>query len=223
MASHQYKCRWGHCSVWPSHDKCKAVREGKKEKKKKDKTKKKNGGSRIAILWTRGENAVLITAICPGYLTWTNWVLNSTSYIQGYNSEKLRPGLSLRLRQYIPLIAFVDTGLSVSFSPSSLNTLLGGGGSKKSVRPSFCCRFILIGHQLPTVRCWCCCWCWNRIMWCHPRSCQLDNFSSSVKDMTSESSSSCSLSSLFSLSCCKPTRKERPAAYHLSINTKLRI
>ena len=41
MASHQYKCRWGHCSVWPSHDKCKAVREGKKEKKKKEKTKKK--------------------------------------------------------------------------------------------------------------------------------------------------------------------------------------
>ena len=143
MASHQYKCRWGHCSVWPSHDKCKAVREGKKEKKKKDKTKKKNGGSRIAILWTRGENAVLITAICPGYLTWTNWVLNSTSYIQGYNSEKLRPGLSLRLRQYIPLIAFVDTGLFVSFSPSSLNTLLGGGGGQRKV---FALRFAAVSY-----------------------------------------------------------------------------
>ena len=108
---------------------------GKKKKRRKTKQKKKNGGSRIAILWTRGENAVLITAICPGYLTWTNWVLNSTSYIQGYNSEKLRPGLSLRLRQYIPLIAFVDTGLSVSFSPSSLNTLLGGGGVKEKCSP----------------------------------------------------------------------------------------
>ena len=54
MASHQYKCRWGHCSVWPSHDKCKAVREGKKEKKKKDKTKKKKTVEVESLYFGRG-------------------------------------------------------------------------------------------------------------------------------------------------------------------------
>lgn len=76
MASHQWQCRWGPLfCLWGLGQMLDSYETTRGENKEEGKKEARSKSNRYLSLMDGGENAVLITAICPGYLykqlTWT--------------------------------------------------------------------------------------------------------------------------------------------------------